>query len=285
MKKTFAILFSIVFLTAVLEGYSQDSISKKQIRKENRIEKRIYFRQNYQRFAIKAGYVFASLTTRVTFDLADDLLSARLGLERNLGFPDRQAFFNGSFYFQATPRSGIYANYYGINRQSTDALKQDIIFLRDTIPAGTKTTAYFNTHVLSAGYMLTVLQDQRVFLGAYLNLYFMNVSSGIRSDIGDVNLKFGLTAPLPNFGLLMNFKIAKWFYLDGAIGFFALNTQDFGGGIYNLTGAMIFRPAKWVGISLSYQIFDIDVHFLADGIRTNVEYNFKRPSIGLSFTF
>ena len=285
MKNKVLILLSLIFSISILVGYSQDSISKKQIRKENRIENRVDFKQNYKRFTIKAGFVHADLTTRISFELADDLLSANLGLENNLGFPDRQSFFNGSFYFQATPRSGVYANYYGINRQKTDVLKKDIIFLRDTIKAGIKTTAYFNTQVFSAGYMLTILQDRSVFLGAYLNLYFMNIGSGIRSDIGDIDLKFGLTAPLPNFGLLMNFNITKWFYLDGAIGFFTLNTQDFGGGIFNLAGAMIFKPVHWFGISLSYQIFDIDVFFLADGIRTNVDYTFKGPSIGMSFTF
>jgi len=45
------------------------------------------------------------------------------------------------------------------------------------------------------------------------------------------------------------------------------------------------KPARWLGISLSYQEFDVRCLFPEDKVNTVVDYNFRGPSVGLSFIF
>ena len=113
----------------------------------------------------------------------------------------------------------------------------------------------------------------------------MFVETGIESVYGFQDLDVELLAPLPNFGILASFKLNKWLYFNGNIGFFALKLDDFGGSIHNYDLTLMAKPVNWLGIDLSYQVFDVMVEFPSDGINTEIEYNFRGPSIGLSFFF
>lgn len=294
MPASFKFLISLLFTFLVVsnaigqdtsEAITMDTISKKEERLKKKDDRRLALKNSHARYAIKAGFVFASLETKASFMIPNTILSANISLEENFGLADYQTFFTGSFIYRATPRSGIYADYYAINRGETKITDQDYIFLGDTIPAGLETHGYFNTQVLSAGYLLSILQDPHSFLGAYFNLYFMNIETGVRSDIGNIDLKTGITAPLPNFGLVAMFRLTKWLALDGNIGFFSLNTDSFGGNIYSFKASVIFKPIRWIGISLSYQEFDVKVYFISNNIETKIEYNFRGPAVGLCFTF
>lgn len=113
----------------------------------------------------------------------------------------------------------------------------------------------------------------------------MFLESGVKSDIGSINANVKMAAPLPNFGLLASFRLTKWLNMNGGVGFFSLNTKDFGGSLYNFDISLMTKPVRWLGISLSYQEFDVRVLFPSDEINTVVDYNFRGPALGLSFIF
>ena len=270
------------YLTNSVSG---DTVKNKEIKKKERKEERVTLRHSPNRFGIKVNYVYAFLDTEVSFQLAKGNLSSTLSLENNLGLPSSRFFFTGSFLYRITPRSGIYAQYYGINRAKNSQTDRQYIFKKDTIPEGTNINVYFNTQVISAGYLLSVLRDPDAFLGFYFNIYFMLVETGVKSNIGDRSPNVELIAPLPNFGIIATFKLNKWLYLNGEIGFFSLHTSTFGGSLHNFNLSLIARPVHWLGINLSYQEFDVRAEFPSDNINTVVDYNFRGPSIGLSFFF
>ncbi len=266
-------------------GLSKDTLKAEKWRKAERDKEKLDLRHSHNRFTIKLNNVYASLDTKVTFQLANGIFNVSLGLEENLGLPGQKYFFMGNFSYRITPRSGIYALYYGINREESHVTSQDLYFNNDTIAAGLDVISFFNTQVISAGYLLSILKNPDAFLGAYFNIYFMMLETGIRSNRNSIDEQVGLLAPLPNFGLLIGFKLNKWLYLDGTIGFFSLKTKDFGGALYNFGISLVFKPAHWLGLNLSYQEFDVNVFFVSNKINTVVDYNFRGPSIGATFIF
>ena len=213
------------------------------------------------RLIIKGSFVFADLNTKVTFTGPNKILSASIGLEENLGLPSKRGFFSGSIIYRFTPSSGIYAQYYGINRETSGTTDQDYIFLGDTIQAGTKHSAYFNTQVFSLGYILSILQHRHAYLGVYFNVYMMNIKTGIRSVFAEINAELSVLLPLPNFGLVGYVSINKWFGFGGNLGFFGISTQGFGGHVTSFALDVTFKPTHWLGIDLKYQTFDVNVDF------------------------
>ena len=264
---------------------SKDTIKTKESRKVDKEKEKLDLRYSHSRFTIKLDYVYASLDTKANFQINNGVFNVSIGLEDNLGLPGQKFFFTGSFAYRITPRSGIYALYYGLNRQEVIVADQDYYFLDDTIPGGASITSFFNTQVISAGYMLSILKNPDAFLGAYFNIYFMMLETGVYSNTNIIDAKVVFLAPLPNFGVLAAFRLTNWLYLDGSIGFFSLHTSDFGGAIHNYNVSLVFRPVQWLGINLSYKKFDVNVDFLSNNINTTIDYNFRGPSFGLSFIF
>lgn len=267
------------------DSISMNNIKDKDQKKLDRLEERSILRQSHRRFSIKIAYVYAFLDTEISFDLRNRNLNSTLSFEQNLGLPSNSFFFTGSFLYRITPRSGIYAQYYGINRNESSLTDKDYVFKNDTILSGTNITVSFNTQVISAGYLYSVLREPNAFLGFYFNMYFMFIESGVRSDLENINSNVELIAPLPNVGLIASFRITKWLNLNGGIGFFSLHTSSFKGSLYNFDISLMAKPTHWLGINLSYQEFDVRVEFPSDEINTIVDYNFRGPSIGLSFIF
>lgn len=284
-SRVFAIFILTLFFTAASaqneNPVHKDSLSKKELRHEHRKA----FRENNKQIFFSFSTVYADLNTRASFDFLDGFLTANVGLENNLGLPNKKSFFTGSLMYRITPSSGVYAHYYGINRAEAYVTKEDIVFLGDTIPAGSEARAYFNTQVVSAGYLLSLLKDPNAFLGAYFNIYLMSLGTGVSSDLGNIDAKVYLTAPLPNFGILADFRLKDWLYLGGNIGFFSIYLDDFGGSLYNLSARLTFKPAHWLGLHVSYQEFDIRVEFPFEGIQTAIDYNFRGPAVGLNLMF
>ncbi len=285
VKWSFPVFIYAIFQALPSAGVAQhqqdDSLTHKQIKKLKREE----FKKTQERYFFKLGAMNARLDTEVSFEILNNFLTAKLGLEDNLGLPGKRTFFTAAFVHRFTPVSGLYTQYYGINRTENYSTEKDIIFQDDTIPAGTSSMAYFNTQVISAGYLLSLKQDPNAFLGAYINIYLMWLDTGVKSDIGSIDAKVRYAAPLPNFGLVAMFKLSKWLDLDANVGFFSLKLNDFDGTLYDFSARLVFKPAKWLGISLSYQEFDIRVSFPYEDINTTVDYNFRGPALGVNLSF
>ncbi len=296
MKKSAHTFFALIIMLFVWNGLqaengsfsvpqkANDTINDKS-KKELREQEKHNLKHSHKRTFIKAGFVYAKLRTTGSFALPDNILGATLSLEDNLGLPEKSFFFTGSFMFRFTPRSGLYAEYYGLNRSVSHTTDQELIFMKDTIPVGTGGNAFFNTQVLSVGYLLSVLKDPDAFLGVYFNLYGMMIETGFSADHTELNPNFKFIAPLPSFGIVALFKLNKWLQIHGDVGFFNLQLSTFGGSMYSFDVALDFKPAKWIGITISYQEFDVNIFMPSDEINTTVDYNFRGPAIGLSFLF
>jgi hypothetical protein len=268
----------------------KDTITKKELRIDRKTEQKATLKSSNDRFLIKGASFFGNLKTTVSFELPPNgFLSANISLEDDFGLADEQTFFIGSFLVFITPRSGIYAQYYNISRQNTHITEKEFIFLDYKIPEATEITAYFDTKVFSIGYLLTILRDSNVFLGAYFNVYFMNVGTGLYTNGNLLNTKAEFVAPLPNFGFIASFELTPWLHLDANVGFFSISLSDFGGSVYDMSLGLAFKPTKWLGLSASYQFFDVNIDTAVDGldakIPTNIEYHFSGPALGLSFNF
>ena len=66
--------------------------SKKELREQEKHK----LKHSHKRAFIKAGAVYAKLNTTASFALPNNLLSASLSLEDNLGLQDKSYFFTGS---------------------------------------------------------------------------------------------------------------------------------------------------------------------------------------------
>ncbi len=261
------------------------TVTKKDKRKEKKEIRRTELKNSHSRAIFMATYVFTELETKVNFKIPGGVLTASVGLEDNLDLPRNSSFLTGSFIYRFTPSSGLYVNYYGFNRTKTHVTDRDYYWGGDTIPAGSATSIFFKTQVISAGYLLSILKEPKSFLGAYFNVYVMPLKMGLKSDINKLNVAYEVIAPLPNFGILAMFSLTKWLTIYGNIGFFSLYVDALGGSINDFNIALLFKATKWLNFNVSIQNFYVHVVFPDQAIDTSVDYNYVGPAIGIALTF
>jgi len=296
MRAGFKVIIVIVFICSLLlpafvfpdTGNNRDKFtsdttkSKKEHKKENR---KLARKALDPKIFIKGKAMYANLSSSVRFETESGLFSTQLELERHLGLEENMPLFSGSLIYRITPRSGLFSNYYGLNRTNNITLEQDVVFLGDTLEKGTLLQGYFNTQVFGLGYLLTIVSDQKSFLGAYFNAYWISLKTGIDSEVLDYNDKVGFQAPLPNFGAVAMFELTKWMSLSGSLGIFFFNIDGFKGSFHDIYAALSLKPVKWLGVEIGYQIFDVSANFPEESFRTIVKYNYRGPLTGLTFRF
>ena len=237
-------------------------------------------------FSLKANWMWAKLSTSVLFERpGQGILAIKLSMEEDFRLPDSKSLVSINGLYRITPKSGLFGEYYGLSRQRTIRSEKDIIFKGDTIPAGTESSYYFNTQVASIGYMFTIFEDPKFFFGIYFNAYIMKLGVGVESKIFGVKADANLLAPLPDVGLMFSYKINSWMFIDIVGGTFYVKAGEFRGWLNNFTGMLAFKPTKWLGISIGYQSFNVHVIFLEDEYKATIDYSFRGPAAGLSFTF
>ncbi len=270
----------------VLPNDTLDTLSRKKQRVAKRRAEKTAFKESHNRYFLSANYVFANLDTKITFSGPNHVIQLVLGLESTLELPRRSGFFSGSFLWRLTPHSGLYFNYYGLNRNNAFILPYDIVWEGDTVRAGTETKIFFNTQVFSAGYIYSLMSASNVYLGAYFNVYTMFIHTGLKGNgilLSDQNMY--VTLPLPNFGMLAIFRLNRWLTLEGRFGFFSLNTPSVEGSLGDLKVSAVVHANRWLSFSASYQRFTIHSIFKNARIKTAVDYDFKGPSAGILLVF
>ena len=231
------------------------------------------------------GGMFAGLATEMEFSRPGGIFSANIGLEENFGLKKTSyiSTFSGSYRF--TTRSGIFAHYYGMNRTNEKETNQDYIFVNDTIPGGTNVRFQFRTNVFSIGYLLTIHSSEDAFLGMYFNVFTMGLNFGLESEEIGYDRSISYLIPLPDVGFLLDVKIKSWLGFVGNVGIFYINFPDFTGTLNNLSLALDFKPLAWLSIWGGYQAFMVNAVFPEDNIDVRVNYNYKGPTLGVSFMF
>ena len=205
---------------------------------------------------ISAAFVNADISTFATFEGPYGLFQAKIGLEQNLGLTNSKVFFSGNVFWRITKRSGLYGSYYWIHRAKTYTVKSDIPFLDKYVPKGTEIDVHFNTNVMNIGYILTFVDVEKAFLGGYFSVYLINLKTGISASSIDFNEHVNYLAPVPSFGLISTFEIARWFQLKGNIGLFFLQFEGMTERVTDLALFANFRPTSWLGIDVGYKVFE-----------------------------
>jgi hypothetical protein len=280
------VMFLISFHLISQDGNSLDTTMTKKEIKELKKSIRKHERKNFHdHFLIGFGVTYADLNSSVRFEGPNGIASTKIDMERHLGFDAVRMIYSGSFVYRITPRSGLYALYYQLHRKKEYMLDRDIIFLRDTIHRGVLAGGFFNTNVLSIGYLLSILTEEKSFLGIYFNTYITKIRAGVYSEVLNFEKEVGVYAPMPNIGILARFDLTNWLTVSGGAGVFFINAYGLNGSFHDIHATVVLRPTKWLGLSLGYYIYDVNVGFPVEQFRAYVNYNFSGPNLGLHFKF
>jgi hypothetical protein len=227
--------------------------------------------------------IYSKVSSSIRLEGERGIVSAKIDFEKHLGLDRHKNIYAVSIVARITPHSGLYGSYYSLNRKNSIVLDEDIPVENDTLKKGLLIDGYFNTSVYSFGYLHSILKEDNAFLGAYINLYVIQLSAGVSSEVFDFNKSTTLLAPLPNIGILAAFQLNRSFSIGGNLGVFFVNSEYLTGTFIDASFALSYNPVSWLGISFGYYVFDVRAGWPIESIDGFAEYHYGGPSLGITF--
>jgi len=252
-------------------------------------------REPWEKFGVNAGLFISGTDSSLRIGSGVGLY---LDVENFLGLDttNEVARISGMWRFSNNRRHRVDLSWFAFRRSGDRVITEDIT-IEDPdgnpiyIVAGTTVSSFFNLDIYELAYSYSFFQDDRVDLAVSAGAFVMPLDFGIKvTGLVDEEGTQKFTAPLPAFGLRMDFAITpKWFIRSGAK-FFYLEYGSFKGRLIEVKGALEYLPWKHFGVGLGFDTFGMTLE--AEGedypeidLRGSVEFKYTGLELYLKYFF
>ena len=216
--------------------------------------------QPWERFSFKLGGYIADLNSELRIGFGTLGAGVSVDVEDALGMESSMSVFRaGALYrFGRSRRHQVDFTYYDFRRNATERIGRDIDWGENNYPIGTTVESFFNVRVFQGSYSYALFQDDRFRISASLGFYVMPIDMGISADgIGDE--EDNITAPLPVFGIKVDFALTPKLFLKQSFGAFYLEYENFKGSIVAATLSLEYNIWKNVGLGIGVDTFRLKI--------------------------
>jgi len=272
------------------DSMPQDSIkkTKKISEKDKKAEKKRLDREYIEgrRWRIASSFIYASLDSYIQFNDPNGVLGVKLGLEDLLGFEKNKVIPKLDFQYSFNRRSSLYAEFYNITRSSSHDIDEDIDWGDIEVPEDVGVVDLFlNTRIWSVGYMYSFVNKPHAELSFFVNIYLLEVKTGLDVKRPNIRSRFSITAPLPSIGYRFSYEILPKVRFGGTGSLFFLQIGEYGGHISNIKLNLDYRTFKWLSTGISYSKFDLNINAQAKYFQGQIAYTYEGPGLYLQFMF
>ena len=214
----------------------------------------------WEKFGVNAGVFVSSTDSNLKIGSG---VGVYLDVENFLGLDttNQVARIDALWRFSDNRRHRVDLSWFAFRRSGDRVITENITIEGPDgepidINSGSTVSSFFNLDIYELAYSYSFFQDDRIDLAVSAGAFVMPIDFGIQSTgVVDEEGSQKFTAPLPAFGLRMDFAITpKWFIRSGAK-FFYLEYESFKGRLIEVKGAIEYAPWKNFGVGLGFDTF------------------------------
>ena len=211
----------------------------------------------------------------------------------DLGIDDGNTNPYFGFRWRFADRWRLTFNYFGLDndggvRQDFDELIFGDINAKGFLAVDANLQTDF--YVTQVGY--SFLKNERAELGVGAGLHIVDFSTRLKVS-GEINGKSGsvqsdtadLTVPLPNILGFGTYAFTPRLSLDGSIGWFGLDYDDYSGNLVSLTANLEYRLTDHFGIGVGYNYIDMDLDIEQSSRTDTYDLEYQGPVLYVSAGF
>lgn len=193
-----------------------------------------------------------------------------LGLEKGTTAFRVDAFWR----FTENKHHRVDFTWFGIDRDASTTLGQDIKIGDTTVNAGSTVNSTFDFSIYKLGYGYSFFQDDRMDLAVSGGLYVAPFSIDIKST-GAIKAAQSqdVTAPLPVIGLRADFAITPKWFLKTNFDAFYLEIDSYSGYITDVRIAVEYNAFKNIGFGLGFDALNVGVESNESTSIPGVDFN------------
>lgn len=165
-------------------------------------------------------------------------------------------------YFRFTPRHRIDFGWYSLERKGETAIRKDITFGDRTFSVGTPLESRIETTIRKLAYTWSFVHGERLELGASVGVHYPEFAMRLETAVGSVSEEESFDAPLPVWGLLVDYSFTERWHLLAKGEIFRIELDgELDGSLTDLQLQTEYRLGRnfAVGVGLSRLRLDGDV--------------------------
>lgn len=251
------------------------------------------------RFWIQAGWFPADFSTQLRVDNKNFDIGDKIDLEDDLGLKDTASSFYGAFSWRFKPKHRLSVAYYRFDRETTAKAERELDIGGDIVPVGAKVKTGFNLQVIPISYSYSFIQSDKIEFSGSIGLHWTTpeftisgkaFAEGVEGELTfDESRKAKASAPLPLFGLAVDYWVTPRWLLIANGQYFALSlsdkVSDYSGALTNLRAATEYVPYAGLGLGIAYNWFAMDVDVNGPDWKGRLDYQYSGPQIYATYRF
>lgn len=219
-----------------------------------------------------------------------------INLEELLGLDTSQQTFRLDGFYRIKPRHTLDFGYLSLNRTATKDLQEQFSFGGREFELGAALTSTFDMDLLRVLYEYSFINNGRVNAGLAAGLSTFLIKGQVtgeailRDDHGNeigtgfTTERTSLLAPVPSFGMFVEYGVTKWAILRLRAGSLNLHVGDIKGRFVDVRATMDFYFTDHVAIGVGLHNTDLRYTDVGeDPVQVDYRYEGVSAHLGLSF--
>ncbi|MFT5501949.1 MAG: hypothetical protein ACI88G_002090 [Woeseiaceae bacterium] len=243
-------------------------------------------------FTISLNAMFPHLDTRVRLDATDESPGTVIIFEQNLGMSDTETLPALVLGWRFAKKHTLGLNTLNLDRSGSTVTTSEISIGDEVFTIDLPVSSFIDMTITGIEYSYSLILDERKELALGVGLSVQDISFGLTGNLtaGIVEVGSDVTAPVPTFLIKGGYAFTdKWLGKMG-VGFLsfdlALESDDqLGGDVFSGYVAIQHNTFEHVHFALSYQLFDVQIDWIKDGLYTSVGYEYNGPVLSVTAAF
>ena len=230
------------------------------------------------------GYV-VDLDTNAAVGIGG-IVGTLLNLEEILGLDTDQTIVRLDGFYRFRPKHTLAFEFLSIDRSSVLVLNEDFVYRDVSFTASGRVDATFNMDMFKLVYEYSFINDGKVNAGVSAGVSFFRFEGfisgqgfiidelGNQFDFGTHSAREEIFAPVPAFGIFVDYAIKRWLILHVSAEFFDLNVTDLDLRFQDSRATLDFWFTRHVGFGFGLNGTDLRVRDTGDG-PFRIDYRFE----------
>jgi hypothetical protein len=214
----------------------------------------------WERFSLSLGAFITTLDSTVVLGAKELGTGLVVNVEDALNLDSSLTVFRGDAFVRlgSSQRHRLDFSYYDLRRSANRTLTKDLEIGDNIYPIGTTVDSSLNFKIIKGGYSYSLLQDNRVDVALGGGVFVIPIDFEINAA-GRRSTSESITAPLPYLHFRADIALTPKFFLRQTYEVFWLHLDNFEGSLFNGLIALEYKPWKYIGFGLGYNIFRVSI--------------------------
>lgn len=252
---------------------------------------------------LRTGAFWAYLDTKLNATVPGTRLSQEIDYESDLFLDESKVtpFFGLTYRFNKN--HALLLSYFALHRSSARQIVSkpfEFEYEGETyrVAAGARLATLLDLDIYQLSYMYSFYATDTFLVAGTIGAHVVRVKNGYRGEIG-VKLNDGvwslsgkginesLTAPLPDFGLLLHYKVTDNITLGLRAQYFQLKINDIAGSVLDLECEALnyLDNDKHWALGVAYQYYGVGVDYARTRYKLDLDIHYQGPMVFIQYDF